>query len=175
MGLVALLSEKFVSYAHFDVVCFAGKYQGRFVLSFPSEPGNSTVVSAQVWMTGNIQRSFADAIGVHVVDDYIVRNVLNQPRAEYGGRYAKNQIPLLSCGRKVGLSDIATRSVLSSGNGKQVMDTSVSGAIRIEYESCLTYGTIRLNKERDHICGAILVRHLKKRIYNGTRASNRWL
>src|SRR5580698_5768948 len=110
--------EKLVGYSHLDVVGFAGKHLDRFVLRFPAEPGNGSIVPADIGMACNPETLFESSVRGHVGVEGGFGYVLNQTCSKHGRGNAEDEIFQLLHLLEVGLRHVAAGGVASTGDGK---------------------------------------------------------
>ena len=173
---VALLLEHFVRDALFDVVGFAGKNSERLVLRLPAQAADGSCVAFPVRMAGDAQRPLEIQVSVFVVEDRGVLDGFNQAGSEHRCGNAENHVTWEA--GKVRLTNIAARSVHTTGDGEEIMDTAVANRVggRVhKSESRLSHRSVQGNETRHRVGGAIPGCHPDLRIYERARSARRRL
>src|SRR5439155_3009913 len=161
-----------VAYALLHVVGFAGEKLQRLVLRLPPEPSDGAVIAVSIGVARDAQGLFERRIGVHVVDNGLLRNVFDQPRAKRRRRDAEDDIVqlfhlvevLLREGTGLGLACNPHHigCVRATLEGENIVNATIGrvadGAVRIEEERKprLAHGSVRDDKKGDCVDAAII-------------------
>ena len=150
----ALVLEEIVGDAHFDVVGFAGEQQQRLVLRLPAESRDRGVVSIDIEVSGNTQRSLLLGIGRQRRLKRAVRDVLHQAKSVHRCGYPKYNVVAGNLGRKIGLLDVAARCIRPSRDHEQTMHAAIRRAVRIAHEARLANRTGGCDEGWQNVLGA---------------------
>src|SRR5262249_16660070 len=97
-------------------VGLAGKYEERFVLSFPTEAGNAAVVATGVETAANSHPCLGAGIAVEVILQNGIRSCLHQTQAKSRRGDAEDYVVTTQISGKVWLAQIASHCVGTAFN-----------------------------------------------------------
>ena len=162
VGAGTLILEEFVGYSHFNVVGFAGEYFEGFVLRFPTEARDHSVISIAVDLAGNAERLFLPRVCLHVRVDSFFWNVFDQAGAKGRSRNAVDDVVQSQMLSEIWLLDIAIARVAATRNDEEIVDTAIGRAakarpVRIEkkFEACFADRAVGRDEGRKSVLGAI--------------------
>src|SRR6185295_6314274 len=110
-------------------------------------------------------------VGLHVCEYGVIVNGFDQPSPEDRGRNAKHHILASDCGAEIRLMKKTARRIVSAGDGKERMHSTVGCTVRVGLESGFANWTVSLNKRGDLVVRPFFLRNLDLRINGWTAPS----